>query len=49
MTSPQIDALSAEGDPSEEQQQVLAGLEERINNVIELFEGDGALVRVNSR
>ena len=45
----QIDALSAEGDVSEEQQQVLTGLEDRVNQAIELFEEDGALVRVNGR
>ncbi len=45
----QIEALSAVGDPSEEQQQVLSGLEDRVNQAIELFEGDGAVVRVNER
>ena len=45
----QIEALSVEGDPSEEQQQVLSGLEDRVNQAIELFEEDGAVVRVNER
>lgn len=38
-----------EGEVSEQQQQVLNGLQERINAVIELYEKDGALVKINSR
>ncbi len=38
-----------EGDLSEEQQQCLDGLKERINSAIELYEGDGALVKINGR
>ena len=38
-----------EGDPSEEQQRVLAALEDRVNQAIELYGEDGALVRVNGR
>ncbi len=45
----QIEALSVEGEVSEEQQQVLSGLEDRVNQAIELFEEDGAVVRVNER
>ena len=46
---PQIEALTAEGEVSEEQQQVLKGLEDRINAVVELYEKDGALVKINGR
>ncbi|XP_064384704.1 uncharacterized protein LOC135333633 [Halichondria panicea] len=49
LSKEEIEALSAVGDPSEEQQQVLSGLEDRVNQAIELFEGDGAVVRVNER
>ena len=45
----QIEALSAEGDPSEEQQQVLNGLKDRINGAIELYGEDGAMVRIGGR
>lgn len=45
----QIEALSVEGEVSEEQQQVLNGLQDRVNSAIELYEEDGALVRINGR
>ena len=45
----QIEALSAEGDPSEEQQQVLNGLKDRINGAIELYGEEGAMVRIGGR
>ena len=42
-----------EGDVSEEQQQVLNGLQDRINAVIELYETDGAkdgaMIKINGR
>lgn len=34
---------------SEEQQQVLNGLQDRINAVIELYEKDGAMIKINGR
>jgi hypothetical protein len=45
----QIEALTVESDVSEEQQQVLDGLEARISAVIELYEKDGALIKINGR
>ena len=45
----QIEALSAEGEPSEEQQQVLNGLQDRVNQAIELYGEDGAMVRIGGR
>lgn len=45
----QIEALVVEGDPSEEQQQVLNGLQDRINQAIELYGEEGALVRIGGR
>ena len=45
----QIEALSVEGDPSEEQQQVLDGLKDRVNGAIELYGEEGAMVRIGGR
>lgn len=49
LSKEEIDALTLEGEASEEQQQVLNALQERINAVIELYEQDGALIKVNGR
>ena len=45
----QVEALSAEGEPSEEQQQVLNGLQDRVNQAIELYGEEGAMVRIGGR
>ena len=34
---------------SEEEQQVLNNLRDRINSAIELYNGDGALIKINDR
>lgn len=49
LSKEEIEALTVEGEVSEEQQQVLKGLEDRINAVVELYEKDGALVKINCR
>ena len=45
----QIDALSVVGDVSESEQEILDRLQARIDSAIELYNGDGALVKVNNR
>lgn len=45
----QIEALSVEGELSEEQQQVLNGLQDRVNQAIELYGEEGAMVRIGGR
>ncbi len=49
MCALKIEALSKEGDLTEDEQQVLNHLKERINDAIELYGEDGALIKINDR